>query len=468
MLVEFVVQNPHCRSNVTDLPIFSIFFLNRLQSVWSLMNSSPLSKSEVELFLKRLDTKLTREQERLLGLYVQQPMNCCSMSTVATVLSTLGFETSIDDIVNCSLNVETILTDGLTLADVFDVTLRYICKQGLSVAIQCVHFDRWSVSLEQFRVALEQIEAGKLKEIMAINFHSGIAHGLEYSDGGGHFSIIIGFDKNRDEVIIFDVNPFRYYRFWSVQVTQMFQAISDFDSCRRARGVLLFMDTARLELSHSFCLRSTVCNWKSPPSNINSANLQKMIFNDKAFIKHSNNLECFCAISTSLEHFSIVDTDISVSGLVRACNESFTFHLQNFADMYKVTIMFNHFCRKRYVPITARVEVLEAFCCNSLRSILRKERSLSSLILLCHNINETFGQEIVPPDTCKPVTLRRELIWSIVAGYDITNSAIVLLPTYNSSIIGRFITCSLNQVVNGMRGAGKNIRNNGVIVISKH
>ncbi|NQW82670.1 MAG: hypothetical protein HQ450_01855 [Alcaligenaceae bacterium] len=182
---------------------------------------------------------------------VQQNLNCCQTTAVAYALTAMGFPTSVDDIFwMVQVPVESAVRDGMTLAETFELATRYIHHAKLPVSVECHHFDELSSPKveELWDACLADTIAGP-REVLAFNFHSGIAHGWS-TGGGGHFSVLLGtaggFDVSKPgDIVVADVHPLKYGAYWSVPATQLLSAMMDMDSCGRARGMLRFRLTTK-------------------------------------------------------------------------------------------------------------------------------------------------------------------------------------------------------------------------------
>jgi len=244
------------------------------------------TKTEVEALMATTATRISRKTHsdevgahllqfvRILeNQPVQQQINCCQATSIAYALSALGFPTTMDDIFWMEqVPVESAVGDGMTLAETFDLATRYIHRARLPVFVDCHHFDALAgLGPEDLWAACLADTLAGADEVLAFNFHSGIAHGWA-EGGGGHFSVLLGTAGSVDasepgEVVMADVHPLKYGTYWSTPAAQMFVAMSDKDSCGRARGMLRFGLTSKKlpRPTPSMLNAPSLIDWAWPP-----------------------------------------------------------------------------------------------------------------------------------------------------------------------------------------------------------
>ena len=213
-----------------------------MSSEWS--QSRQLSDDDVKRVLRdnlHSDHMLEEGVKSVMQFHFQQAYNCCQVTTVAYALSALGFPTSPDDIFwSVEADIDTAVREGLTLSETHELSLRYINKLGLPVFVEAYHFDdQANLTPEGLWDACWEDGQHGNKEVIALNFHSGIAHGR--ARGGGHFSLLMGAIPDTRELIVSDVHPLKYGAHWAAPVAQMFAAMALKDQgIGRARGLLRF------------------------------------------------------------------------------------------------------------------------------------------------------------------------------------------------------------------------------------
>jgi len=129
----------------------------------------------------------------------------------------------------------------MTLAETWEVAVRYVDKAKIPVIVECYHFDKDVVTLENFKSDVQK-SVSDPTDILVANFSVKIAH--SWTTGGGHYSLIGNFDHVADLITIYDVHPKKYGRKWTVAPDKLFDAMVDKDSSSdRSRGLLRFVKT---------------------------------------------------------------------------------------------------------------------------------------------------------------------------------------------------------------------------------
>lgn len=179
-----------------------------------------------------------RDFERISMLEFQQPVRCCNVTALAYGMTVLGYRMTIDDIFYTTrLPVSSVLDDGMTLAETYDTALRLMKAAKLPVSVRCVHFDRPEATLAWFTEELGRAAADD-RDIHLLNFNVNIAH--DTTLGGGHFALLADYDAAAGEIMLADVNPRKYTRFWKCPVERMYKACVDKDSAsERSRGLMV-------------------------------------------------------------------------------------------------------------------------------------------------------------------------------------------------------------------------------------
>jgi len=168
----------------------------------------------------------------------QQPLNCCNNTALAYATSALGFPTTVDSVFEVvKPSIRSVTSIGLTLAETYEVAAEYFAKTGLPLRAEVVHFDQGTVSEELFREELRRANDDK-GDIHIMNFKVNMAHRAE-NVGGGHYALLGAYLAETDEILMADVNPMKYLRYWKCPLTCMYRAMCDPDSdSKRARGYL--------------------------------------------------------------------------------------------------------------------------------------------------------------------------------------------------------------------------------------
>ncbi|SRR5579883_328391 len=168
----------------------------------------------------------------------QQPIRCCNITAIAYGLTALGYPTTIDDIFYVTkLPIDTVLDDGMTLAETYDTGVKYCEDKNLPISVEVEHFDKASMTLDVFTKEIERAVSDE-NDIHILNFNVDIAHGIKL--GGGHFSLLADYDPETQNITIADTNPKRYTRFWKCPAERMYLACIDRDMASdRARGMIV-------------------------------------------------------------------------------------------------------------------------------------------------------------------------------------------------------------------------------------
>ena len=172
-----------------------------------------------------------------------QPINTCNLASITLALKGLNISCHIDEIFT-SLRLPTrwVVEQGLTLAQVFNILVKLcgstnedeLLVQGASV--ECFHFDEAAVDFNSFHEYL-RLSLTKTNNVLIANFNTKIAKDMEC--GGGHFSVISGYDEKTKLVSIADVHPKKYGAHWACSARKLFEAMVDKDSSsNRARGMI--------------------------------------------------------------------------------------------------------------------------------------------------------------------------------------------------------------------------------------
>jgi len=197
---------------------------------------------------------------------VQQTINTCNLASITLALKGLDISCTVNDIfLALRLPVGWVVQNGLTLAQVFDVMVK-ICGStnedellAPGVSVECFHFDEGIAELDSFHEYLK-LSLSQTDGVLIANFNTKIVHNME--QGGGHFSIVSGYDEETKMVSIADVHPLKYTAHWACSLQKLFCAMTDKDSSsKRARGLIrVALSTAKripnLDACHSsvnFC-----------------------------------------------------------------------------------------------------------------------------------------------------------------------------------------------------------------------
>jgi hypothetical protein len=85
--------------------------------------------------------------------------------------------------------------------------------------------------------SLRRAASSKEIDMYLLNFNVNIAHGIQegVAIGGGHFALLGGWDAD-GHLVVADVNPKKYLRYWRCTPARMFKAMQ-VGCCRAGSGV---------------------------------------------------------------------------------------------------------------------------------------------------------------------------------------------------------------------------------------
>jgi len=403
----------------------------------------------------------------------QQPINCCGVTSVAYVLTALGYPTSVDDVLlGGGVDVETVVDAGMTLAELHDVCLRYVSYKELPVFVECYHFDAHAVSHEAFLEACSVDAAAGTSSELILNFHSAIAHGKPKAEGGGHFSVMVGMLPKGSSVLVADVHPLRYGAFWSCPSAQMFQAMSDKDSCGRARGMLrlgLLEVDARGQMAG---LAPSLVDWTAPPAPFDRNVLQRYIprrLNEGVGAKNLAGASALALAARVLEGKASPLTQHDE--VMRALQESYTFHLNNFLSPARLLELATSLCDRGLLSASASLHQIDSASLHPnatagggsggelLREALAAVRCGEEgvVVLVAYDANEARATSLIAKGKGEASVLSHGASsWSLLAAFDSaappsSDSSLVVAASHGLPLVGRLWATSLDRMAAAMR-----------------
>ena len=449
------------------------------------VSSTQLTRDEVEKKLgadNSVDAQLRKQcHSNNTHLDSQLASNCCGLTSVAYALTAIGCPTTVDEIF---LKVGVHVVDsavGMTLAEVCDASMRYVSRANLPVFVECYHFDKDKATPVGFKQACKKAEGHcGLDDIMILNFHSGMAHGWAESGdgaaaGGNHhqlFSVLTALSSD-DEIIMADAHGVSS-SFWSTPFLQMFEAMTDKDSsCGRARGALRFGRTDRRNVARPLAgMTPTLLDWCAPPpaGYDSSSQLVKYIPDcwdeERLGVK---NMEGVLALSTAIRVMQGDDSNYRVDAIMRALNESFTTHLDEFSTAEQICRMANHLQTLDLISATARVETLRDFAPTTLkRALTSVQYGPNVVVMVCYDFNTASygGGDLFKNETRRAGALSHGgRSWSLVASInndddhdekkqehhmDNDVGTVVIAPAHNFIAVGRLWTTSIARLAQAM------------------
>jgi extradiol dioxygenase family protein len=439
-----------------------------VSSEWS--ESKQLSEDDVKHVLRdnlHSDHMLEERVKSIMQFQFQQAFNCCQVTTVAYALSTLGFPTAPDDIFwSLEVDIDTAVHNGMTLSETHELALRYINKLGLPVFVEAYHFD------EQANLTADDLwdacwEDGKNgnKDVIALNFHSGIAHGRE--QGGGHFSLLLGAIPDTRELIVSDVHPLKYGALWATPVAQMFAAMARRDrDIGRARGLLRFGRHGQGLQRPMPTLRraNRLVDWIAPPDPYIGAQLQRYIPRKWSSFMGASNMEGPSAVSLACNALGQNSPQVSnMDCIMRALRESYTGHLNKFSNAGELFSILRRLSKKRYIEAEPFLHSLgQDFDTATLRSALQETGAGTAPVaaLVPFDIDVAYGGKLLDQTAGETNALSHGTKhWALVAGFDAQAddediNGMIVAAAHGIAVHGRLWRCSIGQMARAMRSVG--------------
>jgi hypothetical protein len=93
--------------------------------------------------------------------------------------------------------------------------------------------------------SLRRAASSKEIDMYLLNFNVNIAHGIQegVAIGGGHFALLGGWDAD-GHLVVADVNPKKYLRYWRCTPARMFKAMQVWGFCSGGRMAVCYAVTA--------------------------------------------------------------------------------------------------------------------------------------------------------------------------------------------------------------------------------
>jgi hypothetical protein len=173
--------------------------------------------------------------------HFQQAVNCCNISAMAYGLTSLGFPTTVNDLFHgARIPVAYVVNDGMSLAESYDIAMRYIHARRLPLSVMCYHMDPDAVTFDGFWKGFVESTNYNSDDVLVLSFGVNIVHGGRKT-GGGHYSMAAAANEETKEITVSDVNAEKYGRYWTTTAQQMYDAMVQKDgSSNRSRGMIQF------------------------------------------------------------------------------------------------------------------------------------------------------------------------------------------------------------------------------------
>ena len=422
--------------------------------------------------------KVDEQMQTILGESFQQPINCGQTTAIAHALTTLGFPTTVDEILlTTRINIESVVGDGMTLAETHDMALRFIRAAKLPVFCECYHFDEQSniTSDDFWDACLLDGEAGN-DDICVINFDTSIAH--DTIEGEGHFAVVVGPLENKNQIVVSDVNSAKYDAVWQKNYTKLFKAMKSKDSCGRARGMLRFGLTSSESLQRplpSIANANRLIDWLNPTSSYSSSELKQYI--PTVWDTHigATNMEGPSAIAMALD---ILDKNISwdLDKIMRILKESYTKHLNEFMSPDSLFNFLVRLSNKDNVPCVPQEISLNANATGrQFRNVLLDNNfgAPGNEFLVCYDFSvaydgisrkekkekKSFFSFLKKDNQKGNILAHTDQCWSIIADIDKEAdpddmNGVLIASAHNVIAHGRLWRTSLNNLVKAIQENG--------------
>ena len=364
----------------------------------------------------------------------QQPINCCSVTAAALSMSALGFSCEVNDIFReCELPASFVVSDGISLAELFDVACTFIYKLGLREMVQ-VHtyfMDTATTSPEQLLAAIEESNRlGGDNDILVANFQVGMAHGKEKMPGG-HFAIIAKCNPSTGLIHMMDVHPEKYGKLWVTTLDRLYAAMSDRDgTSMRARGLLRF--SARQAVKTRLKSLKPPCHYVDTTRYLSSGRRKKR----NLFRRASPNLNSLGVLSESLAILG--DPDVNEDKLLLSSTAAYSETLSRVSDAREMDRI-----AKMYLAQAIHTHLGSEFRNYNERAEEHRELSpqdwfkaqLRSLedhdgrhLMINIDLNRVLGFDVIKaPDNVYRETALLEEFWCICIAYDEANDLVTLV-----------------------------------------
>lgn len=413
-----------------------------------------------------LDPIDTNKIASIMKFHFQQSINCCQTTALTYGLRVLGFNITPDDIFSTlELDIDTVIEEGLSLAQTHEMALRFIAKSRLPVFAEAYHLDKhlgitdddvWEVCSKDLAV--------DGNDVLILNFHSGIAHGR--SDGGGHFALLAGSIADTRELVISDVHPMKYGAHWAAPVEKMHAAMAAMESSGRARGILRLgrSDRHAQRPLKGLAKADTLLDWIAPPKPYVAGHFQRYI--PAIWNSHlgTMNMEGISAVALACRILGEATSQVSsVDEIMRSLGASYTEELNSFASSDHVMQLLNKLSRSGYIrskPYEAAIP--GPLSAELLRTLLEEANCGSGehAILLPFDLGIAFDSDVQSRSSGEANVLSHGTFsWGIVADFNGDADAddrngLVIASAHNMDAVGRLWKCSLANFAKAVNAAG--------------
>jgi Phytochelatin synthase len=394
------------------------------------------------------------------------------LASVSLALKGLGINCSIDAIFSAlRLPTSWVVHEGLTLAQVFDVMVKLCGSTNSSeilapgIAVECFHFDSATANFTSF---VDYLKASLSDEddVLIANFSTRVCR--DFQGGGGHFSLISGFDATTNTVSIADVHPKKYGAHWACSVRKLFDSMVDQDSgIKRSRGMIRVafaradhiasLDDCRHTISyreHRFAREEQewLARWGDLPvgsfeSHLNMGGLSSLGLCLSGFLSDSD-----------YENLAL-QNHIPADFIAWQLRLSITELLGNIMSPRKLTNCARRISESLMLDLDIQCEEVDCSTPIALASCLetRVGRATSSVALILVDVNEAYGFEVSKPaDKNSEAAILDHGVqhWCVLVSVPDQQTAIIADP--RAKTFGRLWKCKMENLRNGLLGAKTN------------
>jgi len=430
--------------------------------------SRQIPDEDVENYLSHDADGNHREVKKIhaiMQFHIQQSINCCQVTALSYGFNVLGFPVSPDDIFSTlELDIDTVIREGLTLAETQEMALRFISKSRLPVFAEAYHFDEHlQISDDEFWEVCDKEFDEDENDVLILNFNSSIAHGRE--DGGGHFAVLAGAIPETRELVVSDVHPMKYGAHWASPVGRMRTAMSDLDGSGRARGILRLgrVDRGAHHAISTIERADSIVDWISPPKPYIGSHLQRYIPAVWKSNTGTMNMEGMSALALACRILGEPSKKVSsVDEIMRSLYASYTQELNRFSSTDHVLEFLNQLSARRYIRSTAyEVRIPADLNAAHLKALMEETNCGSGVhaVLVPFDLGVAFNSDVhLNLSSEANVLSHGTRSWGLVADFNKDAAAddrngMIIASAHNIDAVGRLWRCSLERFAGAIKAA---------------
>ncbi len=402
----------------------------------------------------------------IMQFHFQQSINCCQTTALSYGFRVLGFNVTPDAIFSTlELDIDTVIEEGLSLAETHEMALRFIAKSRLPVFVEAYHLDEHlGLTDEDVWEACSKDFAADGNDVLILNFHTGIAHGR--TDGGGHFALLAGSIPDTRELVISDVHPLKYGAHWAAPIGKLHTAMADKDNSGRARGILRLGRTdgqARRPLK-GLEKADTLLDWLAPPKPYVSSHFQRYIPTIWKSHLGTMNMEGISAIALACRVIGEAASQVSsVDEIMRSLGASYTEELNTFASSGHVLQFLNDLQRAGYIRTKPyQTAIPKPLGAELLRTLLEEANCGSGqhAVLVPFDLGVAFNSDVQSQELGEANVLSHGTFsWGVIADFNVDadvddRNGLVIASAHNIAAVSRLWKCSLASFAKAIAATG--------------